>query len=80
MLASGRGTRALRAWLRPPWLPALTLLASSLLRGSSTAAFCFTLVSSFLTLPSVDLGWMGCSSSDSTSFSPAPAHRCGTAR
>lgn len=56
MVASGRSTGVLGAQLRPPWLPALTLLASSLLSGSSTAAFCFTLASSFLTLPSVDLG------------------------
>lgn len=53
--------------------PLLTRFASSLLSGSSTAFRCFTLLSSFLTLLRADRGRMGCSSSDRTSFSPAPA-------
>lgn len=64
----------------------LTRFASSLLSGSSTAFFCFTLVSSFFTPLRVDLGWMGRRSSDRTSFSPAPTrgpacqHRRGIAK
>lgn len=55
---------------------------SSLLRGSSTAFFCFTLLSCFFTLLRADWARMGCRSSDRTSFSPAPTgdhptHRCG---